>query len=91
MKAHSLRRGRIWVLSAAFLGVLLYSGLALNIKPAYASSCTAAQCIEGHDDAAEFCGGAGLISTFQCPTGVGGSVWSATCQDGSATAGLCSQ
>jgi hypothetical protein len=67
MKARVLRNGRAWVVSAVFLAGLMYSVLAFNAKPVYASSCDSDTEL---GDADAYCQAIGEVAvangTFEC-------------------------
>jgi hypothetical protein len=69
MKAEPVRRGRVWLPSAALLAGLAYSVLALTLssKPVYASSC---DCQETLTDAGYFCESHGwapvIFGSYHC-------------------------
>jgi len=66
MKTGAVRKARMLALSVTFLGVFVYSILALSTKPAYASSC---DCTEAHEEALEICNPNGGLLVFACPVG----------------------
>src|SRR5260370_30607775 len=84
-----VKSARLWALHGLLLAGFVYSALALNVKPVYASSCTPAQCDEAWTDAIEFCGAEAAVRAFYCPF-ADGSVWEVQCWNGSDFVNSCS-
>jgi hypothetical protein len=70
MKTQLIKNGRKWLLYSAVLAGMVYSAMTLTCQPAYAGTCTPAECAGAIQYECQiFCQYTGGERQLQCPTG----------------------
>ena len=67
MKAQLMKRGRKWSLYGVLLSAMAYAALTLNSQPAYAATCTQAQCQNYRTFCNSLCFTRLGLKAFECP------------------------
>jgi len=87
MKIQLMKYGRKWSLYGVLLTAMAYAALMLNSEPAYAATCTAAQCNNFSGVCSNFCSHQFGVMAYACDTSHAG--WLCVCFDHVSTGGSC--